>query len=217
MGARSFINLRLSHLLAAFSFLSILLYATRIFLTGNLHFGFLVWNLFLAWIPLWLSSQLMKKEKLFSLSSIALFLSWLLFFPNAPYILTDFIHLGAWNEIPKWYDALMIASFAWTGLLISFVSLRHIEEFLRGRINSTYVPLLIIGILLLTSFGIYLGRFERFNSWDVLAHPFRMMHGIAGIFLVKGELFKTATIIIPLSSFLIINYLALKGIGNSEK
>jgi uncharacterized membrane protein len=119
-------------LLSAMSFFCFALTLFRWHLCGKPVFLFINWNLFLAAIPWALSSIVVANPKLkhngFAL--VALVLAWLVFFPNSPYILTDLLHLRAMLGVPCWYDLLMILSFAWTGLLFGFLSLRDMETLL---------------------------------------------------------------------------------------
>jgi len=158
--------------LLAASVLSVGTLAAQIHATHDRGYAFLVWNLFLAWVPL------IAAALAFALARrrggplvISLILVWLLFFPNAPYMLTDFIHLHGDGPSPLWYDALMLSSFAWTALMLGFASLYLIHAIIRQR-TGTALGWIVVGCVLgLASIGVYLGRFARFNSWDVVARP----------------------------------------------
>jgi uncharacterized membrane protein len=164
-------------------FLSILCFSFSIFrliYSDSRLFLFLNWNLFLAFIPWLLSSILIiypgiHKSKL---AITVLVLCWLLFFPNAPYILTDLVHLRLESTMPIWYDLLLILSFAWTGLLFGFMSLWDIECILGSKLNRKLLPVLTSLLLFLGSFGIYVGRYLRWNSWDILQEPFKVLYDI---------------------------------------
>ena len=114
-----------------------------------------------------------------SLATSTLGVLWLLFFPNAPYLLTDFIHLHESSATPLWYDALMLAAFAWTGLLLGFASLYLMQMIWQRAVGPVVSWLGVVATLAVGSFGIYLGRFLRFNSWDALVRPRRIAHVIA--------------------------------------
>jgi uncharacterized membrane protein len=147
---------------------------------GNTFYGFLVWNLALAWIPFVLAlAAYANARRGNDVATVALGVLWLLFFPNAPYLLTDFIHLQQSQTTPLWYDALMLASFAWTGLLLGFASLYLMQMIWQRAVGPVWSWLGVIGALALGSFGVYLGRFLRFNSWDALVRPRRIAHVIA--------------------------------------
>jgi uncharacterized membrane protein len=166
-------------LLISLSLFSCILSVIRIIYTGSLEFLFLDWNLFLAFIP-WLISSIIILSKLQNRKTllVILILSWLLFFPNSPYILTDLFHLRMSSNAPLWYDLILILSFAWTGLLYGFMSLRDIEKVLEIYIGKGKTVYLTIAFLFLSGFGIYVGRYLRWNSWDVFVSPFAMSHDI---------------------------------------
>jgi uncharacterized membrane protein len=166
--------LTLLALLAASAFCVVLVLYRRHH-TGDPFYGFLVWNLVLAWVPLVLALGAYAKARAGGGALVVVLgICWLLFFPNAPYLLTDFIHLHESFTTPLWYDALMLAAFAWTGLALGFASL-YVMQAIWERATSTTVSWLgVVGALALASFGVYLGRFLRFNSWDALVRPGRI-------------------------------------------
>lgn len=136
---------------------------------------FLVWNLFLAAVPLALSRLLRRRAADWpALPFAALLAAWLLFFPNAPYLLTDLFHLGELQGAPLWYDLAALLTFAWAGLMLGFLSLEDVEGVLERRFGRWVARVAVAAALLLGSFGIYVGRYLRFNSWDVLASPFAL-------------------------------------------
>lgn len=164
-------------LLALFSFaLSII----RVFITGHITFLFLNWNLFLAFIPLLISTVLLQRRiQKNKLIFAIFFLSWLLFFPNAPYIITDLIHLKLLSYVHTlWYDLILIMSFTWTGLVFGLVSLLNVEKALQKFITPQKTNFLMMALLFLSGFGIYLGRFLRRNTWDVLTNPGGLFYDI---------------------------------------
>ena len=112
---------------------TILLLAFRILYSGSLAYAFFAWNLFLAFIPLILSSALLKSER--DYRQLGLFITWILFFPNALYIITDLTHLKERAGIPLWFDIIVAFSAALNGLLIGVTSLYQIEIFLRSRLK----------------------------------------------------------------------------------
>jgi uncharacterized membrane protein len=150
----------LTLLLISMSMISFLMSVFRVIFTNSHMFLFLNWNLFLAFIPWLFSMVLLLKPNLHhrNLLIFSLLFSWFLFFPNAPYILTDLFHLKEELTMPIWYDLIMILSFAWTGLLFGFVSLFNIELFLKKYLSKKIVPIISILLLFLGSFGIYVGR-----------------------------------------------------------
>jgi uncharacterized membrane protein len=152
--------------------------------SGDAKFSGLIWNLFLAWIPFALAVAVYDGWRrrrapgtLFALGAL-----WLLFFPNAPYIVTDFVHLERTAEAPYWYDAVTVSAFAWTGMLLGFASLFLMQTVVR-QWRGVVAGWVFAGVALaLGSLGIYLGRFLRLNSWDALEHPSvlpRIAHAVA--------------------------------------
>lgn len=160
-------------LLASLAF-TLLLLAIRVAVTHETTFLFYVWNLFLAAIPLTVSRKLADEQKP-GLRSYLLLGCWLLFFPNAPYILTDLFHFEKRPPMPYWFDLLLMINAAWTGLMLGLESLRQVEQFLSKHLKPFWVNSLISFSLLLCGYGIYLGRFLRFNSWDIVTAPLSLL------------------------------------------
>jgi uncharacterized membrane protein len=156
--------------LVAASAVSVALAVVRDRHAGNLDFWFLIWNLALAWIPFLFALGAYASARR-PTSTTLLGVGWLLFFPNAPYIVTDFVHLSRVAPVPLWYDALTIGAFAATGLALGFASLYLMQCLVRDRVGLVASWLAVLIACTLGSVGIYLGRFVRANSWDVLTRP----------------------------------------------
>lgn len=176
-------------LLAAMSIFCVTLCLTRIIITGEIDYLFLNWNLFLAFVPLGVTLfyELMlqdgnKHAKKWWVKTGVL-TSWLLFFPNAPYILTDIFHMRFEQSAPQWFDLVLILSYAWTGLMAGFISLSHIQRYILPRKENWQMYLMVIALIFLTAFGIYLGRYLRFNSWDILNRPWHLFSEIEDRFI----------------------------------
>ncbi|MDR2021129.1 MAG: DUF1361 domain-containing protein [Treponema sp.] len=121
------------------------------------------------------------------IKTILLVICWLLFFPNAPYILTDLLYLRLKTNMPVWYDLLLILSFAWTGLLFGFLSLWNIEKILSRFFRPLHTTIISTVFLFIGSFGIYIGRYLRWNSWDVITEPLGLMYDIGYRFINPHE------------------------------
>ncbi len=202
---------KITILLSLLSLFSVSLSLFRIFYTGSLEFISLNWNLFLAFIPWVLSSviilgNLRKNKILLPL----LMVTWILFFPNSPYILTDLYHLGHSSTAPVWFDLVLILSFALTGLLFGFISLLDIEKILSGFLTKGKVILLTILYLFLSGFGIYLGRFLRWNSWDVVTSPAPLFSDITHRFINPFAYPKTWALTILLGILLNLLYFSFR-------
>ncbi|MCU0508195.1 MAG: DUF1361 domain-containing protein [Anaerolineae bacterium] len=162
--------------LAFATLLCALMLAARAVYVGRVgpYFG-LQWNLFLAWLPMLGALVAYNLGKRYGRRGwpliLPFLLGWLLFFPNAPYILTDFIHLGSRGGAPLWYDLLMVATYALTGLFLGLVSLYLMQSLVRRAFGAATSWVFTLSVLAMTGFGVYLGRFPRWNSWDVLTDP----------------------------------------------
>jgi uncharacterized membrane protein len=163
-------------LLVGASTMCLVMLAARMAYSETSHYSFLVWNLFLAWVPLvfaaaaraLLTARRAPNYALIVLSAVV----WLLFFPNAPYILTDFLHLGSMGDVvPGWYDVMLLTWFSWTGLMLGVASLRLVQEIVAGVVGRAAGWVFVALAAVLGSFGIYLGRFLRWNSWDAFRDP----------------------------------------------
>lgn len=157
-------------LLISFLFISLLI-ISRILYSGTWRYISIAWNLFLAWIPYLLSNYFTNLKKSAPWKQACLFFCWALFLPNALYIVTDLIHLGGVTTVPLWFDASLLFSAAFTGIMMAFISIRKAELFLSEKFNHKIINLFVPLMLFMSSFGVYLGRFERWNSWDIFINP----------------------------------------------
>ncbi|MBS1774243.1 MAG: DUF1361 domain-containing protein [Bacteroidetes bacterium] len=155
----------------------ITLLAARIIFTGHITFAFLPWNLFLAVLPLYFAHKLHQTEGRWKQWMYAGL--WLLFFPNAMYIVTDLFHLMSRPDMPLWFDLLLLLSAGINGIVLGYLSLGLIENWLSYTINPKYLKSVIFALMLLCGYGIYLGRYDRWNSWDVVADPFGLFSDIS--------------------------------------
>jgi uncharacterized membrane protein len=167
-------------LLGLGSVMCVALVAGRVLYSHNHHFQTLVWNLFLAWVPLVLSALIYRaftrRGDVTRWILVPGAIVWLLFFPNAPYIVTDLVHLGQYHDnVPGWYDVMLVAWFAWTGLLLGVVSLRLMQEIVEHARGSRVGWVFVILVTAAGSIGIYVGRFLRFNSWNVFQAPLTLV------------------------------------------
>ncbi|RMG97009.1 MAG: DUF1361 domain-containing protein [Chloroflexi bacterium] len=164
-------------LMSVASVFSVGLEVMRVMYTGAPHYLFLIWNLILAWMPFVFAvgAFVVRQKRPFSLLLAGY---WLLFFPNAPYIVTDLIHLRPTAVAPIWYDAILLFSFALTGLLLGLVSLYLMQLVIESWFGRMAGWLFVSGSLLLGGFGVYIGRFLRWNSWDIFTDPMRLVQDI---------------------------------------
>jgi uncharacterized membrane protein len=166
-------------MLAASAF-AVAMVAVRILYTGGTSYANLVWNLVLAWIPFLIALAVYDRHRRgASRRSLAVpALVWLLFLPNAPYLVTDFFLLRWIGDAPVWFDVIMLTTFAWIGLALGFVSLFLMQAIARRLFGAMAAWTFAVGALALSSFGIYVGRVLRWNSWDALVQPDRLLADI---------------------------------------
>ncbi len=160
---------------------SVALIVARIAWTQNIRYALLLWNLFLAWLPLLFALRACDRYRNGAGRDwrfAALAGAWLLFFPNAPYIFTDLIHLTGWFQRHFWVDMVLILLCALTGLVLGFVSLYLMQSLVTRRLGRAASWIFVLVVAGLSGFGIYLGRFLRFNSWDILVKPVKLYHDI---------------------------------------
>lgn len=202
-------------LLAASAFCAALVVARMVY-EGNHHMSFLLWNLVLAWIPFLAALTVYDGAKAGRgrAREVAIGAVWLLFFPNAPYIVTDLIHLGqSGDATPLWFDALLLSGFAWTGLLLGLVSLYLVHSVARAAVGTVKAWVGVAGVLALSGFGIYLGRFERWNSWDVLARPEALFRDIATGLMDPLSQPRAIAVTMVFTGFLAIAYMVVYALG----
>ncbi len=188
------------------SFVAVVFDVARPNIWGAPDLLYLVWNLFLAWIPYIISSCFIKKDTPFN-NFIPLFILWLLFFPNAPYLVTDILHIASGPSSLLWYDSLLFFFFGWIGLLVGMLSLFHIRQYAKVRVTYAVSELIILAICFISSFGIYLGRFERWNSWDIFINPLEL---IRHSFYISTNLAHTRTPLVFVVVFTIFMYSVYK-------
>jgi uncharacterized membrane protein len=103
----------------------------------------------------------------------------LVFLPNAPYLITDLKYVGSDSNVPVLYDVVLLTAAAWTGLLLGLVSLFLMHMVWQRVLGVVKAWAVVVVALALSSFGIYLGRIQRWNSWDVFTRPLVLTRQIA--------------------------------------
>ncbi len=154
------------------------LFLAGVLRNGTLDYWYLLFNLLLGVIPLgaavWLRFSVDTKGwRKWHISLLGAL--WLLFLPNSFYIVTDFIHLPEVARVDVVQDAVMLMHFSALGLVAGFISLYIMHGLLLGRYSHRVAMMLILGVIYLASFAIYLGRELRWNSWDIILHPFSVI------------------------------------------
>ncbi len=163
----------------------------RILYTGRITYGFLLWNLFLAWLPLIFAYLTLRAFPHRRLTALLFAVSWLLFLPNAPYLVTDLMHLHNSGGNLVLYDVVMLFILALCGLMLGAVSLRWMELAVAQRLGLWSGRIFVLIVLGMSGFGIYLGRFLRWNSWDLVTNPLSLLQDISPHLLHPVEHWRT--------------------------
>ena len=211
-----FLRSETDRILTLSMFFSMALVFTRIAYTGQPTFLFMIWNLFLAWLPYALTSWLKQRPDVFNSGwkLAALFALWLPIVPNSFYILTDLFHLGN-SIVPLWFDLALIISFAWNGLVLGILSVRQMEKAIQPFLPAKHELFFLYPIMVLCALGVYIGRYYRFNSWDIITNPFNLIADIFNIIrhpLMHKEVWS---MVLCFSVFMTLVYLTIKRISKA--
>lgn len=196
----------------------VFLLAARALYSGHLLFEFLVWNLFLAGVPVGAALVLraLSARGVRTLPAQSLvFALWLLFLPNAPYLLTDLVHLEYRPPVPLWFDVAMLTSFAATGLLLAYASVADVEAVVARRFGRWAGSGVALLSLALSGIGIYLGRFWRWNSWDLLTSPTSVARDALDFFGDPLADPRAWAVPVIYGIALVLGYLAVRGISRT--
>ena len=214
-------------LLSSVAALSLL--AFRGYYSGRGGYSFMAWNLFLAWMPVAFAATAVSVRPGRPRDRAAVLgfgFLWLLFFPNAPYLCTEFIHLTPfgvsdlplsaslrrWSPerpVPHWYDVMLVLSFAWNGLVLGFLSLYLVHRAVRERFGAGLGGATAAAASLLSGFGVSIGRFQRWNSWDLFSRPGALLSDVLGRVLNPLAHPRTTASTVLLASFLLLGYFTL--------
>ena len=192
--------------------------AVRVVYTGNDYHTNLVWNLFLAWIPFGVAMYVYDgyrrgtgRFQLWTAGAV-----WLVFFPNATYIVTDFKWLRDSAGAPIWYDVVLVSSAAWCGLLLGFISLYLMQAVVRDALGAVELGSSCSAPSRWAPFGVYLGRFERWNSWDVFTRPRLLAQDILPALAHPQDYPKAVAVTVLFTAFLAMSYLVFYAFAQPE-
>lgn len=182
MTAKFFIlgNTRRYQPLVILALFSVALLLVRVKMTQSVYYLFLIWNLFLAALPLGVSLIINSTDKIKNNKHLfyPVLMIWLLLLPNSPYLITDFTHFRHETTVPFWLDLLILGSFSISGLLFGLASMHNIYKILSTKWHKTAAMLFMTITCLLSGLGIYIGRVLRYNSWDILRHPIHLFNDV---------------------------------------
>ena len=194
-------------MLALASAFSVGLVVLRYALSGHVSYANMIWNLVLAWAPLVFALAAYDRHRRGrdGLPLALLLALWLAFLPNAPYLATEFKMLRQVQDMPIWFDVAMVTSFAWTGLVLAFVSVYLVQEIARRVRGPLFGWACAIGSFGLCGIGVYLGRYVRLNSWDLFLRP----HGVLAQVASRLESARLVGMSLLIASFLTMAYAML--------
>lgn len=155
----------------------------RMYYANSYSYLFMIWNLLLGYVPFIISNVMalvpvLVKRWWLLLPAFAL---WLLFLPNAPYMITDLFHLAPFEPVPQWFDLFTLCAFAYTGVLVGYLSLAQMKHLLQQRFEAKFRGFSLV-MIWLCALGVYIGRYLRWNSWDLLTRPVAVLTDVFGIF-----------------------------------
>lgn len=168
--------------LCASSAVSVLLLTVRMIVAGNFKFFFMIWNLFLAWLPVVFALGFrinLAKHKLTSWQNLLLLFLWLGFLPNAFYLMSDLIHLQSSGEASVLYDIAMMMSFIINGLILGYISIYIVHVQLMKKWPAKWILAFLGFVFMACGFAIYLGRYLRWNTWDILINPLGILFDLS--------------------------------------
>lgn len=204
--------------LAAFSIFLAGLVAVRVVHTHRLSYVFLLYNLVLAWIPLVCALGTSASQRLRSrvgrATAAGLGVGWLAFFPNAPYLVTDLIHLRTEGNRMLWFDLVLLPGFAWTGMVLGLLSLYVIQRTIAARAGGFASWCAALFFLVLGALGVHLGRFGRWNSWDLVLQPAAVIDWVARHAMNPSAHLHAFAIWIVWSAFLVTSYVVFFAVAH---
>ncbi len=193
--------------------LALIMNIMRLFMTDVQSYIYMNWNLLLALLPILFLFFFERTRNLYKKGFY--FFGWLLFLPNAPYMVTDLIHLrDVGPQWMLWYDAMMIFSYALIGIYILVYSLLKMKKQLFQNIN--YQKIFVVIVAIVSSFGIYLGRYIRLSTWEILTQPIYFAENVVEI--LKTQYFNPVFVItlIFFSFFILVSMESMKNIFKKE-
>ena len=182
--------------------------------------GPMLWNLLLAWTPMVLVTALdaividtpdLVDDRVAVVAFVAVLALFALFLPNASYLITELGHVHErGRKIPTWFDVISILSLAMCGVLLCCVSLAYAQLILdRSVVGATWSWVFVVSSVLLANVGVYVGRELRFNSWDAILHPRRLLTRVGRYLVAERRYREVAAYALSFSAVLICVYLVV--------
>ncbi len=210
----------LTYSLTLASALAVSIFVGRVYIARTATYAFFMWNLSLAWLPYLFSLYIVYVHKRSPQRwgyLILPALAWMLFFPNAPYIVTDLIHLEERSRVPFWYDIGFFATYVWTGLSLGVASLRVMQNVVSEYLGRAGGWLFALGIIGLSGSGIYIGRFVGWNSWDLILQPLEVLADVTLRFAHPIRNPQPFAFTMMFAALILVCYLTFGSIPHREK
>lgn len=195
---------------------SVILLMVRIKLNKSFFYLFLIWNVFLAIIPFAITMYLNSKQNISTFKLIVWLIIWLAFLPNAPYIVTDLIHIKTGNNTLLWLDILVVLSFALSGLFLFYLSIINMQNLVKSKFEKIPIATLTFSILFLCGFGVYLGRFLRYNSWEIISNPHVLISDVFNILISPFQHYEAWLFTIGFGTFLAVGFWLFRNLNTLE-
>jgi uncharacterized membrane protein len=190
----------------------------RAWYAGGLHFRFLAWNLVLAVIPALAAAAMSSADQRQRPVLVAVCGAvWLLFLPNAPYLITDLVHLEPRPPVPYWFDIGLFAAFAGAGVLAAFSSFGDVQQ-VASRHFGRWAGWAVVAVASFgAGFGIELGRMGRYNSWSVLTKPRGLFNEILARVVDPWAHPRAFAVAALYGSVLLFGYVAVRVMVSEQK
>lgn len=195
---------------------SFMLFMIRALSLKSTNYWYLNWNLLLAWIPLLFAVLVVKHLRTgpwISWRGILLTALWLAFLPNSFYIATDFIHLQRNSVDSLLLDIVMLLAFTFNGFILGYLSIYTIHKLLLKRVKTMTAHTIIALVFLACSFAIYLGRYLRWNTWDIVINPAGLLFDVSDRFINPAAhvqtFLTTALFFVLIGAFYVVAWQAM--------
>lgn len=186
--------------------ISVLLLVVRMIVAGNTRFLFMIWNLALAWLPVLFALGFRKTlatRRLQSWQCLGLLALWLGFLPNSFYLMSDLVHLQSSGEVSILFDIAMMMSFIVNGLILGYISVYIVHNQLLKKLSDRTVLAVLGFVFMACGFAIYLGRYLRWNTWDIILNPAGLLFDVSE--RVVNPVLHIQTYIVTITFFVLLS------------
>lgn len=197
------------------SLVACLMVGARMLYTHTTVYAFLVWNLFLAWVPVLFVLWRKKAANVWLRRVLAV--GWLAFYPNAPYIVTDMKHIRWAVNAAWWYDMALVFLFALLGMRLGLYSLGILQAEVAGKLGRAAGWAFACIVFFLAGLGVYIGRFQRWNSWDIVRDPIGLLRDTYHLFTNVETLPRLMGVSLLYAVLQLLCYITLSGVESKSE